>query len=137
MSKGIARAGKDKGDWTVKCDFDHDLTDYDTFGNEILPEPDTSEFETTFDEGSGADTVRINGYAAAIVDEGITAGQTNCQTNGSPSPHPTKATTGSGTVFFEGHPVHRVGDEGEVVGGDGTTGKYSVNSDDDHNVFAG
>ena len=131
MSKGIARAGIDTGDSTVNCDYDHILTDNTTTNP---PEPDTVSFITTFESDSGATTVRINGYAAAIVDEGITAGQTDCETDNAPSNHNTKATKGSGTVFFEGHPVHRVDDEGEIVD---AGGKYSVNFDDDHNVFAG
>ena len=129
MSKGIARAGIDTGDSSVNCGFDHDLTN-----NSPTSTIDTISFITTFESDSGATTVRINGYAAAIVDEGITAGQTDCETDNAPSNHNTKATKGSGTVFFEGHPVHRVDDEGEIVD---AGGKYSVNFDDDHNVFAG
>jgi|10_taG_2_1085330.scaffolds.fasta_scaffold03023_6 uncharacterized Zn-binding protein involved in type VI secretion len=134
MSKAIARAGIDTGDSTVNCDYDHILTD-----NTIAtpPEPDTTPFITTFQSDSGATTVRINGYAAAIVDAGITAGQTDCLTDSVPSPHATIAVEGSETVFFEGAPVHRAGDGGEVVGGIGTPGEYSVNSDEEHNVFAG
>ena len=130
MSKAIARAGIDTGDSTVNCDYDHIMTDA------TPPEPDTISFTTTFESESGATTVRINGYAAAIVNDGVTAGQTACLTDGIASPHPTKPVEGSETVLFEGFPVHRVGDGGEVVGGIGITGKYEVAEGSD-NVFAG
>ena len=131
MSKAIARAGIDTGDSSVNCGFDHDLLD--NTSTNPGEEPDTISFTTTFESESGATTVRINGYAAAIVDEGITSGKTDCVTNGTPTPHDTIATKGSDTVFFEGSPVHRVGDEGEIVGADG---KYDV-AENEGDVLAG
>jgi len=55
---------------------------------------------------TGASSVKTNGRTTTIVS---TIGVSTCG-------HPTIALTGSGTVFLEGHKVHRIGDVGVNCG---------------------